>query len=120
MRFEELKIVTAPGRSYFEGVLKEALTEKILDEQEEIMEQNARDILAGKYQTKEDLERMPLYRKENPDGSAFLTNVPDTILFWASLMGVLNEDYFHNRKGSAAGAIGPCALPFLWPAVSAV
>lgn len=111
MRFEELKIVTAPGRSYFEGVLKEVLTEKILDEQEEIMEQNARDILAGKYQTKEDLERMPLYRKENPDGSAFLTNVPDTILFWASLMGVLNEDYFAQWKRERSGGDWPLSAP---------
>lgn len=78
-------------------VLKDALIDKLMDEQEKIMQQNMKDVMAGKYKDVSDMERsMPLFRKENPDGSAQLLNVPDEFAVWAAFIGTLNEDYLEK------------------------
>lgn len=90
-----IAVLLYQGADVFE--LREALADKLMEVQKEIIMQNAIDVMNGKYKSVEDMEeRMPLFRKEYPDGSAEMLNVPDEFMQWASFIGTLNEEYFEG------------------------
>lgn len=90
-----IAVLLYQGADVFE--LREALADKLMEVQQKIIMQNAIDLMSGKYRSVEDMEeRMPLYKKEYPDGSAQMLNVPDEFMQWASFIGTLNEEFFEG------------------------
>lgn len=75
-------------------LLREAAADKVEEYQKKYIEQNVKDLMAGKYKSIEDVEaNMPLYRKYNPDGSFRILNVPTEILAWGMFIATINEGY---------------------------
>ena len=90
-----LKIIDADKVDY--GRLKKLQTIVLKDleeRQNKVRLQAMKDIMTGKIKS---LEEIPLFRKPNPDGSSYITNIPKDLLNYFGFMAYINE-MLQNRK----------------------
>ena len=74
-------------------ILRHIIDEIVVDMSQEVALEVQEKILKGEIviRSMEDLEKMPNYRKRNPDGSVSIMNVPDHMQPWLTLEMWLNR-----------------------------
>ena len=68
--------------------LRWLIDEKTVDMGREIAMQNARDFASGK---RTNVEDMPMYREEKPDGRVVIHNIPPEVMKWYGFLAWLND-----------------------------
>lgn len=104
-------------------LVREVVADKLMEIQDVYLKQNVEDVKSGKYTDQKDMEKnMPLFRKNNPDGSYQMLNAPDDYMFWSMFVADLNEiiygddegddDWEDEEEGEAEGPINMKVISF--------